>query len=90
MVAQPEVRIEEQYGQSANDDGADEMLKRIRRLRQRISGLVEDRPSVSMDKSTILSSLRLPKNFLFYWLKWPSPHLGIEACARWEKPRRPE
>jgi hypothetical protein len=88
VVTQPEITIEEQYGRSATDDGANEMLSRVRRLWQRVSAVVERRPDTELvDKPTISSSLRLPQRFLFYWLRWPSPHLGIEACVRWEKPR---
>ena len=92
----PQASIEEQYGQSPNDEGTDEMLKKFRRLRQRITTILEAKTTGGIkvaeyaDKATALSSLRLPQNFLFYWLQWPSPHLGIEACVRWEKPTQPE
>ena len=88
-----EVGFEELIGRSPNDEGSDEMFRQVRRLRQRIATLLEDdsqgeRVSDS-DKKAILTSLRLPQNFLFYWLRWPTPHLGIRVCVRWEKPVRP-
>jgi hypothetical protein len=92
VALRPEIEIEEQYGHSSDDEGADQMLLRVRRLRQRISTILgstttsDQVVSAYADKAAIDSSLRLPKHFLFYWLRWPSPHLGIEACVRWEKP----
>jgi hypothetical protein len=91
----PEIRIEEQYGRSLKDDGADAALLKVRRLWQRFSTILESTTSRGVrvadyaNRDLIASSLKLPKDFLFYWLRWPSPHLGIEACVRWEKPVRP-
>lgn len=89
----PEIGFEERSGRSPDDEGANDMLLRVRRLRQRVSMILEDKASSGMsfsaaDKSAIDSALSLPQDFLFYWLQWPSPHLGIEACVRWEKPIR--
>jgi hypothetical protein len=87
----PEIGIEEQYGRSL-DEGADQMLLKVRRLRQRISAILSSKTSKATqgksyaEEAAITSSLRLPMRFLFYWLRWPTPHLGIEACVRWEKP----
>jgi len=88
-----ETRFEEQYGRSPDDDGSDEMLRQVRRLRQRLFAILEtdittDHKKVSsmFDREAIISSLRLPSEFLFYKLQWPSPHLGIKVCIRWEKP----
>lgn len=88
VVAYSKNGIEEQYGRSAaNDDGTDEMLKRVRRLRQRVAKILDGCPMAGRaDRATIVSSLALPQDFLFYWLKWPSPHLGVEPCVCWEKP----
>lgn len=91
----PETTIEEQYGRSLIDEGADEMLRKIRKLRQRINAILDSSTSEGVrvsdysDKAAITASLSLPRQFLFYWLRWPSPHFGIEACVRWEKPVRP-
>ncbi|HEX3126002.1 MAG TPA: hypothetical protein VH394_01610 [Thermoanaerobaculia bacterium] len=91
----PETTIYEQHGRAPDDAGADEMLHKVRRLRQRIRSILSERTttgdlvSTCADMSGIEDSLVLPQNFLFYWLKWPIPHLGIEACVRWEKPYRP-
>jgi len=96
VALRPEIEIEEQFGRSSNDEGADQMLRRVRRLRQRISTILEstttsgEEVSAQAKGTVIKSCLRLPQHFLFYWLRWPSPHLGIEACVRWEKPPRPE
>jgi len=96
VALRPEIEIEEQFGRSSNDEGADQALRRIRRLRQRISTILESTTtngqevSDQVNRAAIESCLRLPQHFLFYWLQWPSPHLGIEACVRWEKPPRPD
>lgn len=88
----PEIGIEEQYGRSPDDEGANEMLRRVRLLRERIGAILETRTSSGQkvadfaDKTAITSSLRPPEHFLFYRLLWPAPHLGIEACVHWEKP----
>lgn len=90
----PETSIEERYGRSHADEGADEALRKVRRLRQRVTMVLEDkttegdRVSEYSNKEAIASGLYLPQTFLFYLLRWPSPHLGIEACVRWEKPVR--
>lgn len=90
----PETRIEEQYGRTPADDGANEMLHQVRLLRQRVKIILESRLSNGRRVSDLsgeasdFASLRNPENFLFYRLRWPSPHLGIEACVRWEKPLR--
>jgi hypothetical protein len=86
--------IEELSGRSVNnDEGADAMLLKVRRLRQRVDAILKNpettkRPKTerSPDRNEILSRLELPKHFLYYRLRWPFPHLGIEACVRWEKP----
>jgi hypothetical protein len=91
----PETRIEEQFGRSPTDEGVDEMALRIRRLRHRILAILDSTTTDGRkvldhaDKEGITAALRQPQNFLFYWLRWPSPHLGIEACVRWEKPVPP-
>jgi hypothetical protein len=89
----PEIGIEEQYGRSPDDEGADLMLLKVRRLWQRVSAIVGDKGSgqnliSAGSKAAIESTLRIPQQFLFYRLRWPAPHLGIEACVRWEKPIR--
>jgi hypothetical protein len=91
----PEIRIEEQFGRAPADEGVDEMALRIRRLRQRILTILDStttdgrKVSDHADKESITATLRQPQDFLFYWLRWPSPHVGIEACVRWEKPVPP-
>lgn len=90
----PEIEMEEQIGRTPGDDDVDEMLRKVRRLWQRVTFLMDSKttegdPVVSeAARSDIKESFRLPEKFLFYWLRWPSPHLGIEACVRWEKPLR--
>ncbi len=89
----PETRLYEQHGRS-DDEGADEMLLKVRRLWQRVKYIMADQPTegesfVRAERSYIQRSLQLPSRFLFYWLRWPLPHLGIEACVRWEKPYHP-
>jgi hypothetical protein len=37
-------------------------------------------------RSLLESSLVFPKEFLFYQMTWPAPHLGMEVCVGWEKP----
>jgi hypothetical protein len=84
--------MEEQYGRSPDDDGADEMLHKIRLLRRRVNSILDGRIADGRkvgefaSRSLIADSLVIPDNFLFYKLRWPSPHLGIEVCIRWEKP----
>jgi hypothetical protein len=92
----PGSAIEEQYGRCSSadlaaDDGADEVLRKLRRLRSRVTSILEisgNKVAPFAEKVDILSSLKAPEHFLFYWLRWPSPHLGLEACVRWEKPVR--
>jgi hypothetical protein len=85
----PEIGITELYGRASSDEGVDEggdqMLGKVRRLRQRVSNLLTNKASIRSE-----APFDLPQNFLFYRLRWPSPHLGIEACVRWEKPARKE
>lgn len=94
------IGIEELSGRSAgrtvDDEGADEMLHKIRRLRQRVTAILES-PVLSRkhndgqaERAEVLKAVALPQQFLFYRLRWPFPHLGIEACVRWEKPPKPE
>lgn len=85
--------IDELSGRSMNnDEGADEMLLRIRRLRQRVDTILKNLETsgstlaTGFDKSDILNRLELPKHFFYYRLRWPYPQLGIETCVRWEKP----
>jgi hypothetical protein len=99
----PEIGIQEQYGRVyvdslgrlQADEGADEMLLKVRRLRQRMTNILESKTPKGIEvsdysaKAEIMNSLRIPQRFLFYWLRWPSPHLGIEVCVHWEKPVRP-
>ncbi|HEX7185314.1 MAG TPA: hypothetical protein VF756_26050 [Thermoanaerobaculia bacterium] len=94
-VAQlPEIGFDEQFGRSSEPEPAEEMRKRIDLLRQRLGTILNTRTTEgqkaadSAGEKAIRSSLKEPENFLFYWLRWPSPHLGIEACVRWEKPIR--
>jgi hypothetical protein len=87
----PETGIEELYGRSPDDEGAEEMWQKIRQLRRRILAIADSlkhAPEPQADKEYIQKALTLPRHFLFYRLRWPSPHLGIEACVRWEKPLR--
>jgi hypothetical protein len=86
----PELGINEQYGRAIEDDGADEMLLKVRRLRQRISQ-VANKSTGGIATRDVADPIAfpLPQNFLFYWLRWASPLLGIEACVRWEKPASP-
>jgi len=92
----PEVAIEELCGRSTDDEGAGEMLSKIRTLRTRIASVLEskttkgEKVASASEKAAVNASLQIPKHFLFYKLRWPSPHLGIEVCVHWEKPVRPE
>jgi len=75
--------IEELSGRSTQlDEGSDEMLLKVRRLRQRVDAILKGRG----DRESILEHLELPRRFLFYRFNWPFPPLGIEVCVRWEKP----
>jgi hypothetical protein len=89
-----EFGIEELAGRALTDDGDDEILRSIRQLRRRVANLLEKEGSSTLtrwaDPAEILSLLSLPQRFLFYRLKWPSPHLGIEVCVHWEKPEDPK
>lgn len=90
----PEVSYDEQFGRSSDRDAAENMVQRIRFLRERILAILEagttagQKAADAANREAIQSSLELPRQFLFYWLRWPSPHLGIEVCIRWEKPLR--
>jgi hypothetical protein len=88
----PGAGLEEQYGRSPLDDGADLALLQVRRLKQRVSAILHSTTTFGQNaaeltnREVIDSSLSLPQSFLFYTMRWPSPHLGIQACVRWEKP----
>lgn len=90
----PDIGFEEQFGRSPDDDGADEMLRRVRYLRKRVFAILDSKTSGGTqvadhaDRISINSTLKVPQDFLFYWLRWPAPHLGLEVCVRWEKPIR--
>jgi len=90
----PEIGIEEQFGRWSDLEVADKMRRKIWLLRQRINTILGAKTSTGgnvadfSDKEGVSSSLILPQHFLFYWLRWPSPHLGVEVCVRWEKPLR--
>jgi hypothetical protein len=86
----PETGIEELYGRSPDDEGAEEMWRKVRQLRRRILDITDNNsaPKQTAKQEYIHESLTLPRHFLFYRLRWPSPHLGIGACVRWEKPLR--
>jgi hypothetical protein len=86
-----ETGIEELSGRSdEGDEGADEMLLKVRRLRQRVDAILTLRGAQGYvgqkERIDILDRLTLPENFLFFRLRWPFPHLGIATCVRWEKP----
>lgn len=88
----PEILFFDQFGRSIDDEGADEALRAVGVLRGRIAAILEGSAARFPNKAGVTSALRKPPtDFLFYWLKWPSPHLGIEVCVNWEKPeqRRP-
>jgi hypothetical protein len=89
----PEIGFSDQFGRSIDDEGADEALRDIAALRGRVAAILEGAAGEgllaarSANKAAIVSSLKKPPtDFLFYWLRWPAPHLGIEVCVRWEKP----
>ncbi len=93
----PDVGFEEQFGRSPDDDGADEMLSKVRSLRKRVFAILDSKTSGGTkvvdyaDEPSIKSALdELPQHFLFYRLRWPEPHSGLEVCVRWEKPIQPE
>jgi len=87
-----EMEPETLSGRSATDEGADEVMRKVRRLRQRVDAILTG-PSLGglegvthANRDEIGRCLGLPSDFLFYRLRWPFPQLGIEACVRWEKP----
>ena len=84
-------------GQSgrSGDEGTEEVRHQIAVLESRIREILEvkevgQEESRFVNKAATISALKKPKDFLFYNLKWPSPHLGIEVCVRWEKPVKME
>jgi hypothetical protein len=90
----PEIRIEEQYGRTLDDDGAGEAIAKLDQMRQRIHHILEGATAEGTEGSDLAARkalsgvLSMPRDFLFYRLRWPSPLLGLEACVRWEKPVR--
>lgn len=83
------------YGQAgrSDDEGAQEVGQQVSVLEARIKRILqtgEKRVSLSSGVSSVVSTLIPPDQFLYYKLRWPAPHLGIEVCVRWEKPVRKE
>jgi len=70
-----------------------EILKELDRFKKRVETLaksqVEDDSVVPPEQLAELNSvLRIPADFLYYKLSWPSPYFGIEVCVRWQKPEK--
>lgn len=42
-----------------------------------------------LGRKALRSQFIVPKEFLFYRMSWPAPHLGLEVCVGWEKPVKP-
>ena len=86
----PEMELKELNGHAPKDAAglalATELTTFIGRLKEISSMSVEDGPTVTQEQKDLIALLRVPKRFLFYSLTWKAPHLGIEACVRWEKP----
>jgi hypothetical protein len=36
----------------------------------------------------LLKAFQMPKSFLYYKRKWPSPYFGLVACVRWAKAQK--
>jgi len=95
-VAQyPEIRFDEQFGRSSDPESSGAIRRHLELFGQRLTSILDSRTTEgqkatdSAGRIAIVTSLRPPDHFLFYKLRWPSPHLGIEVCVRWEKPPRP-
>lgn len=87
----PDMHMKESYGRAPDDEGFDVVVDDLRELETRLAELAETRvvdgPVIGEEERLeILKISRIPKKFLFFTLKWQSPHLGLEACVRWEKP----
>src|SRR5262249_2905242 len=75
------------------DPHSEEVLDEIRSFKERIQSLaqsdVADGPVVPKKQRPLLEdALKIPEQFLYYRLDWPSPHLGIEVCVSWQKPEK--
>ncbi|HWM90032.1 MAG TPA: hypothetical protein VN493_04640 [Thermoanaerobaculia bacterium] len=67
-----------------------EMRKYLRELDSRIQFLATQTAANGEvvppeQRSRLLKATQLPKSFLYYKLRWPSPYFGVEVCIRWEK-----
>lgn len=84
----PDVNIGNNYGAIMSD---------LKELENRIWFFADHEASNGLEKTPVLGGvgkkrlqevLCTPKTFLFYNMKWPLPHLGLEVCVGWEKPVR--
>lgn len=91
VVFVPEMRAAELAGRAPRDEGATEVADSLDELANRVAEVagseVADGPVLDADSmQKVLTLLERPRDFLFYTLRWRSPHLGLEVCVRWEKP----
>lgn len=76
------------------DEGVGETTRRLRALQRRLEYLENStttegqKVAKTVNREILREALENPERFLYYRLTWPSPHLGINVCIRWEKPVR--
>jgi hypothetical protein len=68
-----------------------EALVSLQQLQSRVAAIVDRRGPRHDDlpAPAAMKAFLQPERFLFFHLQWPSPYLGVEVCARFEKPVRP-
>lgn len=77
----------------APDPHAERILEDLATFKQRIEALaqleVANEPVVPPEQMPVLQrALKIPEQFLYYKLGWPSPYFGVEVGIRWHKPEK--
>lgn len=83
------------HGIPAPNSEEEMILNEIRSFKERIQVLAQSEVADGFvvpkeQRLALEDTLKIPEQFLYYGLGWPSPHLGVEVCVRWQKPEKME